>query len=215
MASEALVKRARVMAEAHEKRMAGKAGPGRPPLPATGKDGSRRVADIQELTTRQIAANRSVVVEARMRRHGITKTEASKQEWGHVLGQLRSRKKITEPEFKAGKQFGEDMQSYYSLTGIPHPSAKAQNVGRVKGIGSDPKPERVKSAANAMMILEGVIGRVDTSGRPVRTLVARVCVMDQDEGVWEPHMLKHLVTGLRALAFHYGMQDEAKKDHPF
>lgn len=135
----------------------------------------------------------------------LSRREAETTEAGHVLGLLRLKGKITEPQYDAGLRFGMDYGRYYAATGLPFPSARAQDLSRIRGLGCDPEPANAMEAANRIMRLETVIGSADTNGRPVRTLVRRVCIEDREDGVWEPHMLKHLVKGLTALAVHYGV----------
>lgn len=178
---------------------------GRPRKPPTGNASSGRVADIK-----------ATAVAARVRQQGVSEKQAEGAMAGSVLGLMRLRERITESEFEAGERFGLDMERYYSLTGIPHPSAKAQDIGRVRGVGGDPSPAAVRAASDKRMVLEGVLGRADSNGRPVTTVVKRVCVMDDDSGVWEPHMIGFLRRGLKALAKHYGVAaGDTKTLHPF
>lgn len=212
MTSQAM-KRARRRAAAHIRREMGEAVRGRPPLPGTGEPGSRRVIDMHAREFESEKKVKSVAVEARSRHHDIPKNVADSELGGSVLGLMRHRGQITESQYMAGKRYGLDMQRYYSLSGHPHPSPKAQNIMRVRGKGGDAPAEEIQSAANKMMKLDTVLGKADTSGRPVTTVVKRVCILDNEDGVWQPHMIKHLKKGLHALAVEYGI--EKATNHPF
>lgn len=172
---------------------------------------SRRKSVRAERDSETAAETRKVAVEARMRLYGGSAEECERHEYGSVLGRLYLARRIKKHHFDAGSRMAEDFARYYGLTGIPYPSAKAQDISRVKGLGSDPNPEKVKAASNRVMAIEQKLGLADIQGRPVTSVCKRVCIMDDSQGMEFPHMIGFLVKGLNALAVYYGvdMQEDA------
>ncbi len=148
---------------------------------------------------------RAVVIEARMRVYGGSESDCAKEEFGSVLGRLFLAKAIKKHQYEAGKQLSADYDRYYSLTGIPHPSAKAQDISRVRGLGRDADPSKARAASNRVMMIEQQLGSVDVQGGPVTSVCKRVCILDDGTGMEFGHMVKYLATGLEALADYYGV----------
>jgi len=147
----------------------------------------------------------ATVTGARVRQYGVSEAEAKGQMVGYALGRLRHHKKITDVELKAGNMMHEDVSRYYALTGLPSPSPRAMDPNRVHGLGGEPRQEAITAASNKMMKLETVIGCVDQQGRPVRELLRRLVILDEDAENWTPTMVGHVKRGLAAVAKHYGI----------
>jgi len=149
---------------------------------------------------------RAVVIEARMRVFGASESDCAQQDFGSVLGRLFLAKAIKKHQYEAGKTMCEDFDRYYALTGIPHPSAKAQDISRVRGLGRDADPSKARAAADRIMKIEAQLGMVDVQGRPVTSVCKRVCVMDDGTGMELAHMRGWLAKGLEALSAYYGIE---------
>ncbi|MCD1645184.1 hypothetical protein [Aurantimonas coralicida] len=145
----------------------------------------------------------ATVTEARMRQYGVTEAEAKSQMVGYALGRLRHHDKITKVQLEAGNRMHEDVSRYYALTGLPSPSPRAMDPNRVNGLGGEANQETITKASNKMMKLETVIGCVDQQGRPVRELLRRLVILDEDAENWTPSMVGHVKRGLTALVQHY------------
>lgn len=150
---------------------------------------------------------RGVVIAARQRVHGLTESSAGLAEAGSSLGRLMLAGSIKKRLYEAGNRFAEDVWAYHALTGIPHPSPRAIDYGRVRGLGRDSSPEAVKRATNRYMNVLGVIQQNDRAGRPVETTLRNVVLLDVETGNWPPHMIKMLVGVLTALASWYGIPE--------
>jgi hypothetical protein len=156
---------------------------------------------------------KGTVVDMRQRLYGLSEADAKSDLAGFVLGRMRLDMAINEVELKAGERYAEDMARYYRLTGIPAPSPRAQSLFSVAGHEGEISSERAaqaREASNRRMALETVLLRLPDGPR-VKTTVFNVCFMDHDNLRDMPsHMFGWLHCGLRALALHYGLQDERK-----
>lgn len=150
---------------------------------------------------------RGVVIEARKRVHCLPEATAGLAEAGSALGRLYLAGAIKKRLYESGNRFAEDVWSYHALTGIPHPSPRAVDYGRVRGLGRDSSPDAVKRATNRYMNVLGVIQQCDRAGRPVETTLRNVVLLDMDAANWPPHMIKMLRRVLEALADWYGMPE--------
>lgn len=124
---------------------------------------------------------RAVVMEARDRVHGKNIDNAS-QYAGYVLGRMFLDGKITQCEREAGDEYAVRMIRYYGLTGIPFPSARAQNLHSIKGFDGETTSERARmarEASNRMMELEGILLRLEDGPR-VKQTVYNTCIQDYD-----------------------------------
>lgn len=168
---------------------------------------SRRMDAIEARNQENAREARETVLSARVRVLGMSEADSSRQEAGSVLGRLYldARNRISKPMYDAGTRMGEDFARYYALTGIPMPTARAIDLTRVHGLGSDPNPSSVRAATNAIMRIETVLAMADESGRPVTSVCKMVCI--RDETIYHRHMVEFLKRGLRALVAHYGLQD--------
>jgi hypothetical protein len=177
---------------------------GRPRIEGAEREPNGRITRPTRVETEKEA--RAVVIEARQRIFGASESDCAKEEFGSVLGRLFLAKAIKKHQYEAGKMMSADFDRYYMLTGIPHPSAKAQDISRVRGLGRDSDPLKARSAANRVMMIEQQLGSVDVQGRPVTSVCKRVCVMDDAQGMELAHMIKYLVAGLEQLSTYYGVE---------
>lgn len=130
---------------------------------------------------------------------------------GSVLGRLLLDKRITQGQYDAGLKYGEDMARFYALTGIPFPSARAQNLFAIRGDEGETSKERAEKAAaardkvNALRDKMLECGDINT-GRKVIHVVNEVVIMDVDQARgWSDFMIGLLKRGLNTLAKQYGM----------
>ena len=134
--------------------------------------------------------------------------KATNPRYGYTLGRIRMDGHITEEQHDAGERYSEDMARYYGLTGVPFPSAKAQNMFAIKSDGGEPegKGEAARKARAKMVELRDVLlkcGDINTGRRVIHTVNA-VCVEDLDNlRHLNPPMLAWLKRGLNALAVFY------------
>lgn len=162
-----------------------------------------------ELTTAEKVENMSIVVAARMRLYGLTEEQANSVEAGYELGRLFLSDRITKLQHEAGKKYAEDMARYYGLTGVPFPSARAQNLFAVRGEAgeSEGKATAARSARDKANRLHELLLRVGDNQTAIRIqrIVNGVAVSDQALGKsTQDHF--HLRRGLNALIAYYGME---------
>lgn len=167
---------------------------------------SRKKADVDDRTEAEAKEARAVGLEARQRVLGASKAECAKEEFGSVIGRLYLARAIKRHQYEAANRMAEDYFTYYLLTGIPHPSAKAQDISRVRGLGRDADPSKARAAADRIMKIEAQLGMVDVQGRPVTSVCKRVCILDDGQGMEYGHMRSHLQKGLEALSVYYGIE---------
>ena len=67
--------------------------------------------------------------------------------------------------------------------------------------------DAARIATNRVLKIEAVLGLVDFSGKPVTSVIKKVCVLDEGEGM---QMLDYLKRGLLALVEHYEVCHEHK-----
>jgi hypothetical protein len=201
-------------------------GAGRKPIPNMPRTASgaisrshqgRQARDdyARDLTEAEKADTMSVAVEMRQRVHGATTATARRPEWGYVLGRiyldgkLGSLDGLGKVRLEAGTRYADTLARYHGLTGIPFPSARAQNLFSVHGYDGETSAERAKAARRASdrrMELEGVLLRL-SSGRAIASTVHSVCFLDIDESRgWPDHMMAFLRRGLDALILNEGLR---------
>lgn len=184
---------------------------GRPRLPANSNtrepngQPSRRKERVELLEHEMIAG----VGATRMRHFNIANIEqAINPRYGYLLGRMRMDGNISEEQHDAGQRYSEDMARYYGLTGVPFPSAKAQNLFAIHSEGEEPagKGEAAKKARSQMTALRDTLmacGDINTGRRVLHTVNA-VCVEDIDHlRNLNPPMLRWLKQGLNALSKFY------------
>lgn len=145
---------------------------------------------------------RKVAVQARARIYGAPEADCVRPEYGSVLGRLYMTGHINKLHLEAGNRASEEYAKYYGLTGIPHPSAKAQDITRVKGMGGEVSYETARQATNRMMAIEQVLGGTSFVGRSITSIVKQVIVMDEEPLA---RYLPALAVGLDALVLFYGV----------
>lgn len=175
---------------------------GRPRLDVEREPNGRPVRSLRRAETE--AETRSVAIEARMRVYGAPESECQRPEYGSALGRLYLTGHINKLHKEAGDRVAEDFSKYYGLTGIQHPSAKAQDISRVRGLGGEVSYEAARAASNRVMLLEKMLAEINGDGRAIASVVKRICVMD-DESHMSEVMLKHLATGLSRMVQYYGI----------
>lgn len=160
--------------------------------------------------------NMQPALDRRIRHYDIRSTKdtsaqilAGDPAWGYLLGRLLKDGTINKAQHDAGNRYADDMSSYFGLTGVPFPSAKAQNMFAVKGSSGDDDEGKGKRAAKArakMVKLRDLLlacGDINT-GRKVLHTVNAVCVEDIDHlRTLNGAMRAWLVLGLNALGRHY------------
>jgi hypothetical protein len=188
---------------------------GRPRLPATDREPngqrSRRIASV---TNRDQDENMNVAIARRIREHAIdnpgkilTLHQAIDPRRGYALGRLLLDGRITAQQHDIGFKVGEDMARYYGLTGVPFPSARAQNLFSVHSDGedSDARGKAARRARDKMVAIRACllsVGDIDTGRRVYRTVMS-VVVEDMPATA---HMLDHLRKGLNKVgSVVYGM----------
>ncbi|HEV7317690.1 MAG TPA: hypothetical protein VGO04_03655 [Ensifer sp.] len=156
---------------------------------------------------------RSVALDARQRMHfaGKRDVDVASPFAGYTLGRMFLDGKLTAHEREAGDEYARQMARYYSLTGIPFPSVRAQSLFDVKGFAGETSGERARGArqaANRMMELEGALLKLP-DGPQVKTTVFNVCIMDYEmlRTMPEPQLL-WLKRGLKELHWHLGLSRE-------
>lgn len=156
---------------------------------------------------------RSVAIAARQSHHfsGAKGVDVGSPFAGYTLGRMFLDGKLTAHERAAGDEYARQMARYYSLTGIPFPSVRAQSLFSVKGFEGETTAERTRAAraaTNRMMELEGVLLKLPEGPR-VKTTVFNVCVMDYEvlRTMPEPQ-LAWLKRGLTELHWHLGLSRE-------
>lgn len=152
----------------------------------------------------------AVAINARMRLQSITADEAKDPRRGYVLGCMLLDGAITQDQHDAGVRFGEDMARFYGLTGVPFPSARAQNLFSVRGDGGEVSEDHAIAAkaarfkAHKLRDVLLAVGDIDTGRRALHS-VTQVALLDVIEARrWPSHMASYLKRGLNALAKHYG-----------
>jgi hypothetical protein len=168
----------------------------------------------RDLTEAEKADTMSVAVEMRQRVHGANTATARRPEWGYVLGRIYLDGKLGNLDglgkvrHDAGTRYADTLARYHGLTGIPFPSARAQNLFSVHGYDGDISECRASAArraSNRRMELEGILLRLP-QGRHVASTVYNVCFMDLDTARdWPPHMMALLRSGLDALILNEGL----------
>lgn len=199
---------------------------GRPKLPQTERElngrKSRRQASVQKFNQDTEISNLSIAVDRRVREYGLKDIrlksgkvltagkQAADPRWGYALGILYLGGRITEGQHDVGLRYAEEMARYYGLTGVPFPSARAQNIFAVHGDDGEVPERRAMAARAARHRMDKLratllsVGNIDM-GRRVWHSVMEVAVMDnQASRVWPEHMIDFLRRGLNKLSDFYG-----------
>lgn len=179
---------------------------GRPRLENVEREPNGRPLRSQRKTETETEV-RKVAVQARARIYStpdapLSEADCVRPEYGSVLGRLYMTGHINKLHLEAGNRASEEYAKYYGLTGIPHPSAKAQDITRVKGMGGEVSYDAARQATNRMMAIEHVLGGASFVGRSITSIVKQVIVMDEEPLA---RYIPALVVGLEALVLFYGV----------
>lgn len=149
---------------------------------------------------------KSVAIAAAERVHGI-KTDGKEGFHGYTLGRMYLDGKVSLPELEIGNWYCEQIAKYHSLTGVPFPSARAQDLFAVRGEAGEVTKSRSEAARRASELNSELIMALCKcdNGAQVRITVYNVCVMDVEGMRMMPaHQVEMLKTGLRRLMFFRG-----------
>jgi hypothetical protein len=160
----------------------------------------------------------NVAIARRIREHAIehpgkilTMHQALDPKRGYALGLLNLDGKITAQQHDIGLKVAGDMARYYGLTGVPFPSARAQNLFAIRSDGEDSESrgEAARKASAKMASIRATllaVGDIDTGRRVYRAVMSVVVEDIQECRGWPEHMLLYLRKGLnKAGAVVYGM----------
>lgn len=176
------------------------------------KDGVDRYPGGQIRHSEREKEVRAVAIEARQRVYfkgkEVSNDMVASQFAGYTLGRMFLDGRITECEREAGDEYATQMVRYYSLVGIPHPSARAQDLHSIKGFGAETTSERARmarEASNRMMALEVILLRLEDGPR-VKTTIYNTCLLDLEIMRTMPDaQLLWLKRGLKELHFQLGL----------
>lgn len=158
---------------------------------------------------------RATVMEARTRVHYLHKTpEKDVAEYGgYTAGRLYLDGKITEEQLKAGNEYAIVIMRYCQSVGIPFPTARAQDLGRVKGFAgeeSQSAQERATKATAAMTRLLTILQSCK-DGPQVKQTIHNLFVMDEEALRLMPErQLLWLRCGLNELIYQEGLRKYGK-----
>lgn len=158
---------------------------------------------------------KSIVMEARIRVHELKRApqEDVLAYGGYTAGRLYIDQRITKQQLEAGNQYAIVAYRYCLATGIPFPTARAQELGRVRGYQGEETAtaqERATQASNDMMRLVGVLAQCQ-EGPQVKQTVHNLFVMDEEAMRLMPErQLEWLTRGLNALIMHDGLRKYGK-----
>lgn len=156
----------------------------------------------------------SIVMEARVRVHQLEKASSKDvaEYGGYTAGRLYLDGKINDAQLSAGNEYARVAYRYCMATGIPFPSARAQELGRVighSGEESESAQRRATHAANEMMRLIGILQSCKDGPR-VKQSIHNLFVMDDEALRLMPEMqLGWLRSGLNELIYQEGLRRNA------
>ena len=155
------------------------------------------------------------VMEARARVHQLREIPENlvAAYGGYTAGRLFLDGKITEEQLKAGNEYAAVIVRYCQAVGIPMPTARAQDLGRVKGSAGDESQsaqERAEKATSAMTRLLTILQGC-AEGPQVKQTVHNLFVMDEEAMRLMPErQLLWLRRGLNELIYHEGLRKYGK-----
>lgn len=171
-------------------------------------------AYAREQTERE---TRATVMDARVRVHGL-KDEAQQdvaEFGGYTAGRLYLDGKINKQQLEAGNEYAAVAYRYCLAVGMPMPTARAQELGRVRGYSgeeTETAQRRATNATNDMMRLVGVLAQC-AEGPQVKSTVHNLFVMDdQALRLMPERQLEWLKRGLNSLIYHDGLRKYGKSD---
>ena len=166
----------------------------------------------REETEREV---KSIAMEARNRVHQLHKLSAEDVGvyGGYTAGRLYLDKKINREQLNAGNEYAIVALRYCLAVGLPFPTARAQELGRVRGYSGEEThtaQERATRASNDMMRLIGILQGC-TEGPQVKQTIHNLFVMDSEAMRLMPErQLEWLRRGLNELIYHDGLRKYGK-----
>lgn len=155
---------------------------------------------------------RSVVIEARMRQHGMTEDDAKSDLAGSLLGRLHLHGKLARTKehsalmYEAGQRYAAVMWRYSVYVVGVTPTVQAQNILKIRstpGEDSETLTARNERIRNEWATIDLLLRN---AGPNVRQTMRNVCVEDIDGLFMMPEQqLNMLRRGLNAVIRHYGM----------
>lgn len=161
---------------------------GRPRIADAIRTDNGRIANRTAEGKRREAENKAVAVSARMRMHDVTKEQANMPENGFALGRLwlagyLGSGDLAEQRLEAGKRMADDYARYHGLSGIPFPSARAQDLFAVHGYTGEMTEAKANELRKATSRKTAIITRLSMmghNGRRYLSVAEGVCVADLD-----------------------------------
>lgn len=158
---------------------------------------------------------KSIVMEARARVHLLKAAPNMVEVYGgYTAGRMYLDGNISEEQLKAGNEYAQVAYRYCLATGIPFPSARAQELGRVTGHSgeeSDTAQRRATRAANDMMRLIGIL-QACQEGPRVKQTIHNLFVMDEEALRLMPEQqMLWLRRGLNELIYQEGLRRNANQ----
>lgn len=154
---------------------------------------------------------KSVATAAARRVHGLSVDANGRH--GYTLGRMHLDGRISDDELEAGNWYAGALSRYYGMSGVPFPSARAQDLFKVKGEPgneTDSRVDAIRKATNMFMKLEGALLKC-ADGPHVKSTVYNVCFMDIEGLRMMPqHQLEWLRRGLREVMLVRGIATMSK-----
>ena len=166
----------------------------------------------REETEREV---KSIVMEARTRVHQLKHVPANDvgEYGGYTAGRLYLDNKINKEQLIAGNEYAIVALRYCLAVGLPFPTARAQELGRVRGYSGEETQtaqERATRASNDMMRLIGILQGC-SEGPQVKQTIHNLFVMDAEAMRLMPErQLEWLRRGLNELIYHDGLRKYGK-----
>ena len=160
-------------------------------------------------------AAKEVVMTGRINVHQLHgRTEKDIAEFGgYTAGRLFLDGKISKQQLEAGNEYAAVAYRYCTAVGIPMPTARAQELGRVRGYSgeeTETAQRRATRATNDMMRLVGVLASC-AEGPQVKSTVHNLFVMDDEALRLMPErQMEWLRRGLNSLILHDGLRKYGK-----
>lgn len=177
----------------------------RAPSGALSRSAARYEREI-ELTKAEQVENMAVAMQARVRTGKAPQAStAGRVEAGSSIGRLLMSGKIGRRLYEAGTRFGEDVYRWHRMIGLPHPSPRAINYGRVGGEAPEASRQAVREAETKYMAIYRAIAMTGGNHAQVRITLWNCVVEDFDAANWNDYTIGLLRRGLTALADLYGL----------
>lgn len=159
---------------------------------------------------------KSTAMEARERVHGLVRVDPKlvNQYGGYTAGRMMIDGKISLAQLEAGNQYAAAAYRHCLATGLPFPSARAQELGRVTGYSgeeSETARQRAERSSKEMMRLVRILQSCE-DGHQVKQTVNNLFIMDY-EYMRSMHndQLAWLIRGLNELIYQEGLRKNSKQ----